>query len=89
MASDQSVNAVIDSLLAAFHHGLDVIGKNSDRRKNKKTKLPPTVKEEEQRLIKSLQKSNDDVKAEYDKNWERIGDRFAVGDGRFLLLLLS
>jgi hypothetical protein len=87
MASSQNVNAVIDSLLATFRYALDVVGNVSDR-KVKKTKHLLMVKEEEQRLTRSLQKSNNDVKAEYDKNWGRFGDIFAIGDGRVCTLCL-
>jgi len=75
-------NAAVSTLLEAFSSGIAVIRSLRRRRKENKSEIDAVVKAEESRLSKSLKKNKVDVRSVYKSKLERLGRRFADGDGK-------
>ena len=59
------------------------------RRRKKRSTTSHKVDDEELRLVRSFRQGPEDIGREYQNSVQAAGDRFAVGDGRFALLLLQ
>jgi hypothetical protein len=75
-------NAAVSTLLEAFSSGIAIIRSLRRRRKESKSEIDSAVKAEELRLSKSLKKNRVDLRSEYKTKLERLGRRFADGDGK-------
>jgi hypothetical protein len=75
-------NAAVSTLLEAFSSGIAIIRSLRRRRKESKSEIDSAVKAEESRLSKSLKKNRVDLRSVYKTKLERLGRRFADGDGK-------
>ena len=75
-------NAAVSTLLEAFSSGIAIIRSLRRRRKESKSEIDSAVKAEESRLSKSLKKNKVDVRSVYKTKLDRLGRRFADGDGK-------
>ena len=75
-------NAAVSTLLEAFSSGIAIIRSLRRRRKESKAEIDSVVKAEESRLSKSLKKNRVDVRSVYKTKLDRLGRRFANGDGK-------
>lgn len=75
-------STTVSTLLEAFSSGIAIIKSLRRRRKESKLVIDTTVKAEESRLGKSLKKNRLDVRSVYKTKSERLGRRFADGDGK-------
>lgn len=74
-------NAAVSILLEAFSSGIAIIKSLRRRRKESKSEIDSAVKAEESRLSKSLKKNRVHVRSVYKTKLDRLGRRFADGDG--------
>ncbi len=72
----------MSSIVSAFASGMDIFKRMKAKQRTKKSrnKPPDRLTEEEWQLHTSLQDRPRQIKAEYDRNLSRLGNRFAVGD---------
>jgi hypothetical protein len=75
-------DAAVSALLDAFSSGIALIRSLRRRRKESKSDFDTAVKAEESRLNKSLKRNKADVRSVYETKLERLGRRFADGDGK-------
>lgn len=75
-------SAAVSTLLEAFSSGIAIIRSRRRRRKESKAEIDSAVKAEESRLSKSLKKNRVDVRSVYKTKLDRLGRRFADGDGK-------
>ncbi len=79
--SSVEVTAVVASIVSAFASGMDIFKRMKAKQRPKKGRnKPDRLTEEEWQLQNSLQDRPREIKAEYDRNLARLGNRFAVGD---------
>ncbi len=80
--SPVDVTAVVLAIVSAFASGVDIFKRMKAKQRSKKSrnKAPARLAEEEWQLHISLQDRPREIKAEYDRNVSRLGNRFAVGD---------
>ena len=79
--SSVEVTAVVASIVSAFASGMDIFKRMKARQRSKKSRNnPDRLTEEWWQLQTSLQDRPQEIKAEYDRNLARLGNRFAVGD---------
>lgn len=75
------VAATVLSILAAFGSGMDVFKcLRAKQRAKKQDKQGRKLTAEELRLEQSLSHGPEQIRAEYDRSVQRLGDRFKVGD---------
>ena len=75
------VAAVVSSIIAAFGSGMDLFKKMRAKAKAKKRdKHGAKLTRDELRLRQSLYRGPQQIQAEYDKNVDRLGHRFEIGD---------
>lgn len=84
--SGLEITGVVARIIVAFADGMEVFQRI--RRKSKLRK-PKKQANEDNRLEASLQRGPTQVNAEYNQNHERLGERFARGDGTILPSFLS
>lgn len=73
------VSLIVESILTAFKNGMDVF-KRTDRRKHKKHSRHEEEADEGRKLQKSLSNRPREIRAQYQQNVSRHGQRFEVGD---------
>lgn len=79
--SSVEVTTVVASIVSAFASGMDIFKRMKAKQRSKKNRNKPgRLSEEEWQLQTSLQDRPREIKAEYDRNLARLGNRFAVGD---------
>jgi hypothetical protein len=81
------LNEVVVALLEAFSGGLAIIKTLRHRRKEAKAKIDTATQSEELRLRRSLKKNREDVRSVYSKDLEKLGSKFAEGDGMFKFIM--
>jgi hypothetical protein len=79
--SGLEVGTVVSSIIAAFGNGMDLFKKMRAKAKAKKQdKHGAKLTQDELRLRQSLRRGPEQIRAEYDKNVARLGQRFQIGD---------
>lgn len=80
------VSRSVGSIIASFANGLDVFKRLRERRRAKKRSKQNEMAakkraDEEMQLSHSLRQGPMDIEAEYSRNLQLVGERFARGDG--------
>lgn len=78
-----NVASCVLSIVASFSSGIDVFKKFRTRQSRKKRRNRQLEGDETEELIlaKSLRQGPEDIGREYQRNYQSVGDEFALGDG--------
>jgi hypothetical protein len=81
MALNTTHSSVFD-LIGTFTRGLDIYQRKKHKKK-KKNAQPKKLEDADIRLPRSLRKSVSDIQSAYNQKYERHGERFRIGDGKW------
>lgn len=86
------VSGCVSNLIQAFTNSLDVFKRLRERRRKRKSRKQQAAAEkaghvagEELQLSNSLRRGPQDIQSVYEQCYGRAGERFAKGDGTYLL----